>query len=281
MIKEIIEEVVGRVSIFDVLFYATGILLLAVWLLKTSWGAKSLAGSPPRRNDMLPHIAFIPFFFWFLTAWLLALIKEKAFPDLSGWQDAFTKNLVLCLSAAPAIATALVVAKRHFARGLNGLGLNPRTIPKDFGSAFLNFLTIMPVVLTGIILTAVVGKLVFGPEFEIPKHEELKQIFEYPQLALRVSVVITAVLVVPFTEEILFRGMLQTLLRSYIVRPWASIVVTSLVFIIFHENPQHWPALFVFGLCLGYTYEKSGSLIRAVFLHAMFNALSVFAALRQ
>jgi membrane protease YdiL (CAAX protease family) len=57
--------------------------------------------------------------------------------------------------------------------------------------------------------------------------------------------------------------------------------VTSLVFVIFHANPEHWLALFALSLCLGYTYEKSGSLFRAVFVHALFNAMSVLAALSQ
>lgn len=75
--------------------------------------------------------------------------------------------------------------------------------------------------------------------------------------------------------------MLQTLVRSYIGRPWRAIIITSMVFAVFHENPQHWPALFTFGLVLGYSYEKSGSLFSSIFLHSIFNALSVFSALGQ
>jgi hypothetical protein len=94
-------------------------------------------------------------------------------------------------------------------------------------------------------------------------------------------IIFTAIVVVPLTEEMLFRGMLQTVLRSYIARPWPAIIFASLVFVMFHENPQHWPALFVLSLCLGYAYEKSGSLFRPIFIHSLFNALSVFAALGQ
>jgi membrane protease YdiL (CAAX protease family) len=79
----------------------------------------------------------------------------------------------------------------------------------------------------------------------------------------------------------LFRGMFQTLLRSYTGRPWSAVIIASMVFAVFHENPQHWPALFALSLCLGYSYEKSGSLFRPIFLHSIFNALSVLSSLNQ
>jgi membrane protease YdiL (CAAX protease family) len=47
--------------------------------------------------------------------------------------------------------------------------------------------------------------------------EELKEIIAYSQWQVRTLIVITAVVVVPFVEELIFRGMIQTLLRSYIM----------------------------------------------------------------
>ena len=106
--------------------------------------------------------------------------------------------------------------------------------------------------------------------------------------------------VVPLLEEMLFRGLFQTTIRSYIesfrslmVREskpekeqakyingaWLAIVISSLLFTINHANAGHFPALFVLGVCLGYSYEKSGSLFRPVFIHAIFNAISVIATL--
>ncbi len=120
-----------------------------------------------------------------------------------------------------------------------------------------------------------------GPEFKMPRHEELKQIIEYPQWQLRVLIIFTSIAAVPIAEEIIFRGMIQTALRSFIVRPWPAILFASVILVIFHENPQHWPALFAFSMCLGYTYEKSGSLFRSIFLHSLFNGLSVFSNLTR
>jgi membrane protease YdiL (CAAX protease family) len=37
--------------------------------------------------------------------------------------------------------------------------------------------------------------------------------------------------------------------------------------------------LFVLGVTMGYAYEKSGSLLRSIFIHAMFNGISIVANL--
>ena len=109
----------------------------------------------------------------------------------------------------------------------------------------------------------------------------VKQIIAYSQWQVRALIVFTAVVVVPFVEELIFRGMIQTMLRSYIVKPWPAIFLASFVFVVFHADAPHWPALFVLSICLGYTYEKSGSLFRSIFVHALFNAMSVLAALNS
>jgi membrane protease YdiL (CAAX protease family) len=281
MFKEIIKEVFSQANIVDLVICTAGLLVLAIWLLRTGLCTKALINAPVRRNDMLPHLAFIPFLLWFLTVWLLTLIKQESFPDILDWQDAFIENLVLCLSAVPVFVTSFIIARYHFARGIKGLGFNPKTIFADFGSALLNMLATMPAVLATMVLTIIAGKLIAGPDFQMPRHEELKQIIAYSQWQVRAIIVFTAILVVPVTEEMLFRGMLQTLLRSYTGRPWLAVILASLIFALFHANPPHWPALFVFSLCLGYSYEKSGSLFRAIFLHMIFNAISVFSALGQ
>lgn len=280
-ITEILEELGGQTTTADLVVCAGGILVLLVWAIRTSLGTKSLDNAPARENIMPPLWALIPFFLWFGTVSILFFIKQKFLAGLPDWQDAIAENLALCFGVIPAIVTSVMIARLTFARGLKGLGLNPKTIPRDFVAALLNLLAVMPVVLGAIILTTIIGKLLLGDKFKMPQHDELKQIIAYSQWQVRALIVFTAIVVVPFVEELIFRGMIQTALRSYIARPWPAIFLASLVFIVFHANPEHWLALFALSLCLGYTYEKSGSLFRAVFVHAMFNAMSVIAALNQ
>ena len=291
-ITSILEELGGQTTIADLIVCLGGVLVLSVWAIKTSLGTKALDNAPVRENIMPPLWAIIPFFLWFGTVSVLFFVKEKLLAGLPDWQDALADNLILCIGVIPTIVTSVMIARTTFARGLKGLGLNPKTIPRDFVTALLNLLAIMPVVLGAIILTTIVGKLILGDKFQMPQHEELKQIIAYSQWQVRALIVFTAVVVVPFVEELIFRGMIQTMLRSYIVRPangrglafggpWPAIFLASLVFVIFHADASHWPALFALSLCLGYAYEKSGSLFRPIFVHSLFNAMSVLAALNQ
>jgi membrane protease YdiL (CAAX protease family) len=116
------------------------------------------------------------------------------------------------------------------------------------------------------------------------QHQELELIIEHPQLPLRILIAIVAVAVAPFLEEMLFRGLVQTMIRSFFEvgkGAWLTIALSSGLFAIMHANAGHWPALFVLGVCLGYAYEKSGSLFRPVFIHSLFNATSIIATLNQ
>jgi membrane protease YdiL (CAAX protease family) len=280
-ITRILEELGGQTTIADLIVCLGGVLVLSVWAIKTSLGTKALDNAPVRENTMPPLWALIPFFLWFGTVSVLFFVKEKLLAGLPDWQDAIADNLILCIGVIPAIVTSVMIARITFARGIKGLGLNPTTIPRDFVAALLNLLAIMPVVLGAIILTTIIGKLILGDKFQMPQHDELKQIIAYSQWQVRALIVFTAVVVVPFVEELIFRGMIQTALRSYIIRPWPAIFLASFVFVVFHADAPHWPALFVLSICLGYTYEKSGSLLRPIFVHMMFNGMSIFAALNQ
>jgi membrane protease YdiL (CAAX protease family) len=86
----------------------------------------------------------------------------------------------------------------------------------------------------------------------------------------------------PFFEELIFRGFLQTYARKFI-GPTGSILVSSICFSCFHYAPEQGlgnisiiGSLFVLALFLGFIYERQGSLLASISLHASFNALSVF-----
>ena len=264
-----------------------GLILLARWLLKTSLGGKALADSVPRRNNMPIYLPFVPLFIWLGTVSLTASIAKKLFIDLQDWQYDFLDNLILCIGELTAIAVIIFLARAHFARRLKGFGLNVKTIVKDFLAAFVNLLTVWPLITAAIILTMFFGKHIWGREYQMQQHQQLKMIMEYSQLLPRISIVVVAVIIAPLLEEMLFRGLFQTTIRSYLDtrrgsgKAWLAIAISSGLFTIIHANTGHWPALFVLGVCLGYAYEKSGSLFRPIFIHSFFNAASIIATLNQ
>ena len=284
--------------------WLAGLILFARWLLDTSLGRKALADSRPRRNSMPSYLPLVPLLLWFGGVAMAVVLVQKLTPGLQGWQKIFIDNLVMSIGAVVTMGVMLFLARVHFARRLKGFGLNIRTTVKDFLMAIVNLLATWPIMMAAITMTMFIAELIWGSEYQIQQHQQLEMITEYTQLPLRIMIFFVAVVIAPLLEEMLFRGFVQTTIRSILdlrfsnfdyrnetnnLQPaignwqsksaWLAIAASSAFFAIMHEDPGHWPALFVLGVCLGYSYEKSGSLLRPIFIHLFFNAYSLTAAL--
>jgi len=277
-ISEIIKQFELTFVAEDILYFA-GVAILSFWLLKTAFGTRALADSSQRRNNMPFYLPLVPLGIWLLGAPVTMEIQKIALPDLELWQQAFTDNVIISIAAIIATILTLWLVRRYFARRLKGFGLNPKTIPADFFAAFVNLIAIYPVIMLAVVMTLYIGQTIWGDKFQLPQHAELKSMMEYSQISVRIAIIITAVVVAPVFEELLFRGLFQTLIRSYLNRPWQAIFISAILFASAHANTTHWPALYFLGICIGYSYEKSGSLFRPIFVHAIFNSTSILAAL--
>jgi uncharacterized protein len=78
------------------------------------------------------------------------------------------------------------------------------------------------------------------------------------------------VVVAPVTEELFFRGFVMTgFLKRY--RPWTAIVLSSLLFSVFHLIPYQYFGAFVLGLVMAWLRWRTGSLWPCLLLHAAAN----------
>lgn len=107
----------------------------------------------------------------------------------------------------------------------------------------------------------------------------LKSTFDNP--VYFVLAVISIVILAPLIEETLFRGFLQTYIRQHLGSRQA-IFITSACFSLFHYsagqglgNISIILSLFILALFLGFLYEKQGSILAPMILHASFNTVSV------
>ncbi len=286
-----------------------GLTLFAVWLLTTGFGTRALAKSRPRRNNMPTYIPLLLLFAWFGPAQIAILTARKLTADLQPWQQEATTNLAYSACAILISVLIIVFAAQYFRSRLKGLGLNLRTAPRDLLVGFADILAVWPLIMAAMLLTIVTARVLFGRDYEMPKHTELTLLAEHSQLYLRISVVFVAAVAAPLIEELIFRGVIQTVIRSLVLRrtktftrdvirpetvdfsqtrkfytsgsAWLAILITSVLFAVVHDKPAHWPALFVLSMCLGYSYEKSGSLLRPIFIHSVFNTVTVIAALYE
>jgi membrane protease YdiL (CAAX protease family) len=252
-----------------------GILFFAAWLLDTGLGRKSLVHARARRNSMGPLVPLAVFLLWIAPAELVKIAILPLMKDLPTWRALLWDNLLMTVSGG--ITTALIVTYAHFGfvRGLKGWGLRRRGLARDFCAACVNLLAVWPLVVAMLLLVTWIGQVARGASYEIEAHPGLQQLAEHPQPALMLVIIFMATVVAPLSEEVVFRGILQSLIGSHTQRPWLAIGATSLLFAMVHGNPTHWPPLFVLSLGLGYSYEKSGSLWRPIFMHALFNGITV------
>jgi membrane protease YdiL (CAAX protease family) len=96
-------------------------------------------------------------------------------------------------------------------------------------------------------------------------------------LSDRLLVGFLAVIVAPFTEELIFRGYLYGVIRRYTGRGTA-ILITSCLFAGIHQYLPAFFGLFLLALGLSLVYEATGCLLVSIFMHSLFNLIGVLAA---
>lgn len=94
----------------------------------------------------------------------------------------------------------------------------------------------------------------------------------------RVAILAMAVIVAPVAEEMIFRGYLYPVGKRYF-GSFFSAMVTAALFAVLHGHAASIPALFTLALCLALSYERSGSLLVPMVMHAVFNAVSIIGIL--
>lgn len=85
---------------------------------------------------------------------------------------------------------------------------------------------------------------------------------------------LSAITAGPFLEELLFRKIFFSYLRSYLSVPGAALI-SSVFFAAMHFSLPHMPVLMFLGLIFQYSYIRSGSLAVPVLLHAMHNLIAM------
>jgi membrane protease YdiL (CAAX protease family) len=85
---------------------------------------------------------------------------------------------------------------------------------------------------------------------------------------------LSAIVLAPYVEEILFRGCIYRFLKSKTLIPFAQLI-SGVLFAAIHGNLASFGPLIVVGILLAHVYEKEGSLRMAICFHACFNAFSL------
>lgn len=236
----------------------------------------SLSGTPGRPNVVNPVVLFILYLALFVlglgaaSGLLLFLPNDSAGLFVGTLLIAQPLWLLLCLVAAHYTFEGKV---------RRGLGLSGRHWLYDSLRGTIAYLAVLPICYAVLLFSE------YALENWLPQlHRHMQEndqlthrlftVLREPSWLIRGGVVVSAVVLAPLTEEVFFRGMIQSMVRRYTGRPWAGIAVASVLFTIVHEPQwQNMPALLVLSIVLGYNYERSGRLLGPIVTHALFNAV--------
>lgn len=115
-------------------------------------------------------------------------------------------------------------------------------------------------------------------------HPIVDYLTDHNDLVAVALVTLSAVVAAPVAEEFLFRRVLQGWLQNKEppLEPGAAVGISALLFAVAHYGQGlAWLPLFALGLVLGWIVRQTGSIVPAILLHALFNAVSVTLLLVQ
>ena len=181
----------------------------------------------------------------------------------------------------PVVLLLLVRAGGH-PGSMRALGLWPRRPGRDVGLGVAGLFAALPMVTATTALAVIVGLQFDQPPPEVG-HDMLRAMVEAGSRWLLWAMLVSAVVVAPVLEELIFRGLLQTALLGMVgfERRWLVVIMSAVVFALVHAGTpwQVKPGLFVLGVVLGWLYERTGSLWPGVIVHAGFNGVNSALAL--
>jgi membrane protease YdiL (CAAX protease family) len=209
----------------------------------------------------------------------------------SAWPRRVILALILMLAASDLMVQFLVLALggSGFAAVLVGAVLGvllPLSwIGRRMGPAFradLGLVVPRPGVLLAAALMAVAALLPVSQLAELslrlfpPGEEWIRQAnADIPRSGPEVALAFAAaVLVVPLVEEILFRGLIQRWVASFL-GPNQAVAYAAVLFALAHLQPWLFLGLLGVGLVLGFVFRTTGSVVACAVAHALHNALSL------
>jgi len=254
---------------------AVGIVLAAVWIIRRVVYPRkfSLARTPGRSNRIHPAHILAFFLGWHLLGAASHDLLARFMPE--------TEAVMLAgaVSHVAVFIAGIILADAVFDLGFKrGMGLTLRRWRTGTVRGIVACLIALPVCwgLHWLTRWAAVS-LGATPDAGHPLLHALEQ----ASPARRAVIAVLPVVLAALSEEVFFRGLLQSMIRQYTKRPWVAILIVSPLFAAVHLRAE-WtaiPALLFLSIVLGYNYERTGRLLPCIVAHAGFNTIFVLQAI--
>ena len=231
-------------------------------------------------------------------------------PDRPGDLADLPPRDVAFVAAVPGLAVLLALVGLDlltYGGQLRGLGFSLRQATQGLAAGARMSVAFVPLVFGVAVLAEWLYRAV--GYVHPAEHDLLRVLGRSGEPLVRAALVLGATVVAPLSEELLFRGHAQTILRRGFARlagrrggespsgfplddpqavtapveavpdappawaAWGGIMLASALFAAVHA-PWTWPPIFLLSLCLGWAYERTNNLWVPVAIHAAFNATS-------
>lgn len=200
---------------------------------------------------------------------VMALAPQKGAPSLEEIQTAVQATLGEGIIVCVVLWMALWGGTRS-RTDLIRLGFRTDNIPGQLKDGGLGLVAaVLPV---GVIL------LLTAPlRTDDVEHPFLRLLKEIPWGEGMLLIILTAVVIAPLKEELMFRVILQSWLEEYCPL-WLAVLLSSTIFAAVHGFPDSL-ALIPLALVLGYWFQRRRSYLTIVTIHGLFNAYNLVATL--
>ena len=94
------------------------------------------------------------------------------------------------------------------------------------------------------------------------------------RLVSGIAGILNACIFAPIAEEIGFRGLILGGLLKTRCRPWIAILVSAVIFALFHGFGAQFVTAMLFGILVGWLYWRTGSIIPGIIIHIVNNSLT-------
>ena len=94
------------------------------------------------------------------------------------------------------------------------------------------------------------------------------------RLVSGIAGILNACIFAPIGEEIGFRGIILGGLLKTRCRPWIAILISALIFALFHGFGAQFVTALLFGILVGWLYWRTGSIIPGIIIHMVNNSLT-------
>lgn len=234
-------------------------------------GALRINSIRPRRRPFIDRVTPFETLIPALAGFCASIVAPAVYSIAIGKNShSLSPHQTVCMFALSAAAGLVVIQLLNIAHNTNPL--KSRDLPLGLPYGLIGSLAVIPLVIAA---TMIVQEIMRRAGAAAPEEHQLLVVFQQPSIFDRLLVILSAVILAPLFEELVFRAHLQSAIRKATGMPWLAVIIASALFALVHGIWWMMPPLFILALGLGYVYERTRNIWANILMHALFNALSL------